>query len=99
MRARRTNGGQGARHAGAYASLSCRACSGESIPSVVQTSMPMPRISLTIVRMRSNPRLRPDRSRQAAPMQKRVLPFALALRAASSTGSMSTSRDALVGVE
>lgn len=84
--------------AGTYASLSIRACSALSIPSVVHTSIPIPRISLTIVRMRSNPRLRPERSRHAAPMQKRVLPFSLAFRAASRTGSMSTRRDALVGV-
>ncbi len=31
-------------------------------------------------------------------MQNRVLPFAFALRASSRTGSMSTSREALVGV-
>jgi hypothetical protein len=31
-------------------------------------------------------------------MQKRVLPFAFALRASSRTGSMSTSREALVDV-
>jgi hypothetical protein len=32
-------------------------------------------------------------------MQKRVLPFAFAFRAASSTGSSSTRREAFVGVE
>jgi hypothetical protein len=32
-------------------------------------------------------------------MQKRVLPFAFAFRAASSTGSSSTKREAVVGVE
>ena len=84
---------------GAYASLSCLACSGVNIPRVVHTSMPIPRISRTMVRMRSNPRFRPERSRHAAPMQNRVLPFSLALRAASKTGSISTRREALVGVE
>jgi hypothetical protein len=32
-------------------------------------------------------------------MQNRVLPFSFAFRAASKTGSSSTKRDALVGVE
>lgn len=32
-------------------------------------------------------------------MQKRVLPFSFAFRAASSTGSSSTKREAFVGVE
>ena len=81
-----------------YASFSCRAWSGDSMPSVVQTSMPMPRTSRTMVRILSKPRLRPARSRHAAPMQKRVLPFSLALRAASRTGSISTRREALVAV-
>ena len=66
------------REAETDASLSCRACSGDSMPSVVQTSIPMPRTSRTIVRIRSKPRLRPARSLHAAPMQKRVLPFSLA---------------------
>ena len=52
-----------------------------------------------MVRIRSNPRLRPDKSRHAAPMQKRVLPFSFAFRASASTGSTSTSGDALVAVE
>ena len=82
-----------------YASLSCLACSGDNIPNVVHTSMPIDRTSRTIVKIFSNPRFRPARSRQAAPMQNRVLPFAFAFRAASSTGSMSTSFDAFVGVE
>lgn len=82
-----------------HASLSCLACSGVSIPSVVHTSMSMARTSRTICRMRWKPRLRPARSRHAAPMQKRVLPLALALRAASRTGSTSRSGDALVVVE
>lgn len=82
-----------------HASLSCRAWSGESMPSVVHTSMPIPRTSRTIVRIFSNPRLRPASSRHAAPMQNRVLPFSFALRAAASTGSISTSFDAFVGVE
>lgn len=56
------------------------------------------RISLTISRMRSKPRFRPDRSLHAAPIQKRVLPFAFALRAASNTGSISSRREAFVGV-
>lgn len=81
------------------ASFSCRACSGDSIPSVVHTSIPIPRTSRTMCRMRSKPRLRPARSLHAAPMQNRVLPFALAFRAASSTGSTSSRRDAVVGVE
>lgn len=68
------------------------------MPSVVQTSIPMPRTSRTIVRMRSKPLLRPARSLHAAPMQKRVLPFSLACRAAARTGSMSTSFDAFVDV-
>ena len=61
--------------------------------------MPMPRISRTMVRIRSKPRFRPERSRHAAPMQKRVLPFSFAFRASASTGSTSTSGDALVAVE
>ena len=60
--------------------------------------MPMPLTSLTIVKIFSNPLFLPARSLHAAPMQNRVEPLALALRAASSTGSMSTRRDALVGV-
>jgi hypothetical protein len=51
-----------------------------------------------MVRIFSKPDLRPARSRQAAPMQKRVDPFALAWRAASRTGSILTRRDASVGV-
>ena len=82
----------------AYASFSCRACSGLNMPRVVQTSMPIPRTSRTIVRIFSKPRFRPARSRQAAPMQNRVLPFSFALRAASSTGSISTRREAFVAV-
>lgn len=82
-----------------YASLSCLACSGLSIPSVVQTSMSILRTSVTISRIRWNPRLRPAKSRHAAPMQNRVLPFALALRAASMTGSTCRSGEAVVGVE
>lgn len=81
------------------ASLSIFACSGDSMPNVVQTSIPIPRTSRTIVKIRSKPRLRPARSRHAAPIQKRVLPFSLAFLAASSTGSMSTSLDACVAVE
>ena len=60
--------------------------------------MPMPLTSLTIVKIFSNPLFLPARSLHAAPMQNRVEPLALALRAASSTGSMSTRRDAFVGV-
>lgn len=82
----------------AYASFNCFACSGESMPSVVQTSMPIPRTSRTMCKILSNPRLRPARSLHAAPMQNRVLPFSLALRAASNTGSMSMRRDAFVAV-
>lgn len=69
------------------------------MPKVVQTSMSILRTSRTISKMRSNPRLRPAKSLHAAPMQKRVLPFSLAFRAASRTGSMLTKRDASVGVE
>jgi hypothetical protein len=61
-------------------------------------SMSIARTSLTILRIFSKPDFLPARSRQAAPMQNRVEPFALAWRAASSTGSMSTRREALVGV-
>jgi hypothetical protein len=82
-----------------HASLSCFACSGESIPSVVQTSIPIPLTSLTISRILSKPRLRPAKSLQAAPIQNLVLPFSLAWRAASMTGSKETSLDATVGVE
>ena len=82
-----------------HASLSCLACSGESMPSVVQTSIPILLTSLTISRILSKPRLRPAKSLQAAPMQNLVLPFALAWRAASMTGSKDTSLEATVGVE
>jgi len=68
------------------------------MPSVVHTSMSILRISRTISRMRSKPRFLPDKSRHAAPMQKRVLPFSFALRAASNTGSISRRREALVAV-
>jgi hypothetical protein len=89
------------------------ACSGVSIPSVVQTkpgqlysehpthdipSMPMPLTSVTIFRIFSNPLFFPSSPRQAAPMQKRVEPLALAFLAASRTGSISTRREALVDV-
>ena len=56
------------------------------------------RISRTISRIRSKPRFRPARSLHAAPIQKRVLPFAFALRAASNTGSISSRREAFVSV-
>lgn len=82
-----------------YASLSCLACSGDNMPSVVQTSIPIPRTSRTMVRILSNPRFLPARSLHAAPMQNLVLPFSLAFRAASKTGSMSSNFEALVGVE
>lgn len=59
----------------------------------------MPLTSRTIWRIRSNPLFLPARSRQAAPIQKRVLPFSLARRAASRTGSISSNLDAFVGVE
>ena len=68
------------------------------MPSVVHTSMSILRISRTISRIRSKPRFLPARSLHAAPMQKRVLPFSFALRAASSTGSISRRREALVAV-
>ncbi len=68
------------------------------MPSVVQTSMSILRISWTISRIRSKPRFLPAKSLHAAPMQKRVLPFSFALRAASSTGSISRRREALVAV-
>ena len=66
------------RFASTYASFKRLACSGLNIPSVVHTSMPIPLTSRTIVKMRSNPRFRPARSLQAAPMQNLVLPFSLA---------------------
>jgi hypothetical protein len=56
------------------------------------------RISRTISRIRSKPRFRPARSLHAAPIQKRVLPFDFALRAASNTGSISSRREAFVAV-
>jgi hypothetical protein len=68
------------------------------MPSVVHTSMSILRISRTISRIRSKPRFLPAKSLHAAPMQKRVLPFSFALRAASSTGSTSRRREALVVV-
>src|SRR5260221_8646693 len=83
----------------AYASFNCRACSGVSIPNVVHTSIPIFLTSRTILRILSNPLFLPARSRQAAPMQNRVLPFSLALQAASKTGSISSNLDAFVGVE
>lgn len=61
-------------------------------------SIPIPRTSVTIFKIFSNPLFLPARSLHAAPMQKRVDPFALASRAALRTGSMSTRRDALVSV-
>ena len=60
--------------------------------------MPIPLTSVTIFKIFSKPDFLPARSRHAAPMQKRVEPFAVASRAALSTGSMSTSLDALVSV-
>jgi len=87
------------RNKNTYAALNCLACSGVSIPSVVHTSIPMLLTSRTIWRIRSNPLFLPARSRQAAPIQKRVLPFSLARRAASRTGSMSSNLEAFVGVE
>ena len=48
--------------------------------------------------MRSKPRFRPAKSLHAAPIQKRVLPFTFALRAASNTGSISRRREAFVSV-
>jgi len=83
----------------AYASFNCCACSGVSIPNVVHTSISIFLTSRTILRILSNPLFLPERSRQAAPMQNRVLPFSLALRAASRTGSISSNLDAFVGVE
>ena len=68
------------------------------MPSVVHTSMSILRTSRTISRIRSKPRFLPAKSLHAAPMQKRVLPFSFALRAASSTGSISRRREALVVV-
>lgn len=68
------------------------------MPSVVHTSMSILRTSRTISRIRSKPRFLPAKSLHAAPMQKRVLPFSFALRAASSTGSISKRREALVAV-
>ena len=68
------------------------------MPSVVHTSKSILRISRTISRMRSKPRFLPAKSLHAAPMQKRVLPFSFARRAASSTGSISRRREALVAV-
>jgi hypothetical protein len=62
----------------AYASFKRLACSGSNIPSVVHTSIPIPLTSRTMVKIRSNPRFRPARSLQAAPIQNLVLPFSLA---------------------
>jgi len=62
----------------AYASFKRLACSGDNIPSVVHTSIPIPLTSRTMVKIRSNPRFRPARSLQAAPIQNLVLPFSLA---------------------
>lgn len=73
-------------------------CCQKNVSRQHSPSMPIPRTSLTIVRIFSKPDLRPARSRHAAPMQKRVEPLALALRAASSTGSIWTRRLAVVGV-
>ena len=62
-----------------------RACSGVSMPSVVQTSMSMARIWATIARTRAHcPAPTCEGPRHAAPMQKRVLPAALARLAACS---------------
>eukprot|EP00967_Tisochrysis_lutea_P127546 scaffold217059_cov33-Tisochrysis_lutea.AAC.1 len=62
-------------------------CSSESIPSVQQTSRPMPLTSSTILRILPKaPFLLPS-SRHAVPMQKRVEPAAFARRAASLTAS------------
>ena len=83
----------------AYASFKRLACSGDNIPRVVHTSIPIPLTSRTMVRIRSNPRFRPARSLQAAPMQNLVLPFSLACWAALRTGSISTRGDAFVVVE
>jgi hypothetical protein len=58
----------------------------------------MPLTSVTIFKIFSKPDLRPAKSRQAAPMQKRVEPLAFASRAAFNTGSISTRREALVSV-
>ena len=67
------------------------------MPRVTQASIPSARTPRTIDSTRSNcsPRLA---SRQAAPMQKRVAPASLALRAATSTSSTGKSASALVPV-
>ena len=60
-----------------------RACSGVSMPRVVQTSMSIARISATMPSTRCHcPLPTCDGPRHAAPMQKRVLPAALARLAA-----------------
>jgi len=69
-------GGGGSRAGG-------RACSGVSMPSVVQTSMSMARICATMASTRAHcPAPTCEGPRHAAPMQKRVLPAALARLAA-----------------
>ena len=67
------------------ASLSCTACSSDTIPSVQHTSMSISRTSRTICRMRRNIAFFPPSSRHAVPMQKRVEPAAFARFAASIT--------------
>ena len=69
------------------ASLSCTACSSDTIPSVQHTSMSISRTSRTICRMRRNIAFFPPSSRHAVPMQKRVEPFAFARAAALTTSS------------
>jgi len=61
-------------------------------------SIPIPRTSVTIRKIFSKPDFLPAKSLHAAPIQNRVDPFSFAFRAASSTGSTSTRREALVGV-
>lgn len=81
------------------ASLSSLACSGVSIPSVVQTSMSRARIFLTASSTLCHcPLPTCDGPLQAAPMQKRVEPASLARTAASYTSSRSMSFSALVPV-
>jgi len=65
------------------------------MPRVTQTSMSSARTPSTMALMFLSPDLRPRMSRQAAPMQKRVEPLDLAMRAASRTVSTGESLVAL----
>ena len=69
------------------ASLSCLAWCSLTIPSVQQTSSPMPLTSETMLRILSKAPFFLPSSLQAVPMQKRVDPAAFARRAYSTTSS------------